>query len=237
MDVQLVPKTVLPSTPQASPQHVPASGADASAASKPILAGSGQSVSVVAEVSGTVDRQQDRIGRQSEESATPQQVIDSLRLTNRRTQLDFDRELEIVVLQVVDTRTEEVIETIPPEELIRQLREAIRPDPPSRFGDNAGGLVIATDQSTARAYAEILERVCGERVTVVLSDEKEASARIEEFSEGTSRWMVAVRMVSEGVDVPRLAVGVYATSSSTPLEEHVRGSLSCNLGAGSRSRR
>jgi hypothetical protein len=29
--------------------------------------------------------------------------------------------------------------------------------------------------------------------------------------------MVAVRMVSEGVDVPRLAVGVYATSVSTPL--------------------
>jgi hypothetical protein len=29
--------------------------------------------------------------------------------------------------------------------------------------------------------------------------------------------MVAVRMVSEGVDVPRLAVGVYATSTSTPL--------------------
>src|SRR5690625_7333865 len=29
--------------------------------------------------------------------------------------------------------------------------------------------------------------------------------------------MVAVRMVSEGVDVPRLAVGVYATSASTPL--------------------
>ena len=31
------------------------------------------------------------------------------------------------------------------------------------------------------------------------------------------RWMVAVRMVSEGVDVPRLAVGVYATTTSTPL--------------------
>lgn len=29
--------------------------------------------------------------------------------------------------------------------------------------------------------------------------------------------MVAVRMVSEGVDVPRLAVGVYATATSTPL--------------------
>ncbi len=31
------------------------------------------------------------------------------------------------------------------------------------------------------------------------------------------RWMVAVRMVSEGVDIPRLAVGVYATSVSTAL--------------------
>jgi superfamily II DNA or RNA helicase len=29
--------------------------------------------------------------------------------------------------------------------------------------------------------------------------------------------MVAVRMVSEGVDVPRLSVGVYATSAATPL--------------------
>ncbi|MET4158105.1 DEAD/DEAH box helicase [Agromyces sp. PvR057] len=82
---------------------------------------------------------------------------------------------------------------------------------------DAGGLVIATDQTVARAYAKILEGICGEPVTVVLSDEKEASARIEEFSENTRRWMVAVRMVSEGVDVPRLAVGVYATSSSTPL--------------------
>jgi superfamily II DNA or RNA helicase len=82
---------------------------------------------------------------------------------------------------------------------------------------DAGGLVIATDQTTARAYAEILQEISGEPVTIVLSDEKEASDRIEEFSHSTSRWMVAVRMVSEGVDVPRLAVGVYATSASTPL--------------------
>ena len=82
---------------------------------------------------------------------------------------------------------------------------------------DAGGLVIATDQTTARAYAVILEDICGEPVTIVLSDEKEASDRIDEFSKNTRRWMVAVRMVSEGVDVPRLAVGVYATSAATPL--------------------
>ena len=51
----------------------------------------------------------------------------------------------------------------------------------------------------------------------MLSDEKASSDRIEQFTEGDDRWMVAVRMVSEGVDVPRLSVGVYATSASTPL--------------------
>ena len=51
----------------------------------------------------------------------------------------------------------------------------------------------------------------------MLSDEKAASKRIAAFTECEDRWMVAVRMVSEGVDVPRLAVGVYATTTATPL--------------------
>ena len=82
---------------------------------------------------------------------------------------------------------------------------------------DAGGLVIASDQTTARAYAGILTDVTGTPPVVVLSDEQGASSRIARFSESDDRWMVAVRMVSEGVDVPRLAVGVYATSASTPL--------------------
>lgn len=82
---------------------------------------------------------------------------------------------------------------------------------------DAGGLVIATDQESAREYAKILKKVTGEKATVVLSDEKAASKKIDQFTEDGSRWMVAVRMVSEGVDVPRLAVGVYATTISTPL--------------------
>lgn len=86
-----------------------------------------------------------------------------------------------------------------------------------RHVPDAGGLVIATDQESARAYATILAGVSGEKPTVVLSDEKAASKRIAAFSADDSRWMVAVRMVSEGVDVPRLAVGVYATTTSTPL--------------------
>ena len=82
---------------------------------------------------------------------------------------------------------------------------------------DAGGLVIASDQQTARAYAKVLATITGEKAVVVLSDDAGASSRIAEFARSDQRWMVAVRMVSEGVDIPRLAVGVYATSASTPL--------------------
>lgn len=82
---------------------------------------------------------------------------------------------------------------------------------------DAAGLVIATDKQDARAYANVLFELTGVRPAIVLSDESGSSRRIEEFADSSEMWMVAVRMVSEGVDVPRLAVGVYATSASTPL--------------------
>ncbi|KDN20095.1 DEAD/DEAH box helicase [Amycolatopsis rifamycinica] len=112
-----------------------------------------------------------------------------------RTALDPAGEWIPAVLQAADTRLSQVRQSVP----------------------DAGGLVIATDQESARAYAKILERISGEMPTLVLSDDPKASGRIKEFSETNERWIVAVRMVSEGVDVPRLAVGVYATSASTPL--------------------
>jgi superfamily II DNA or RNA helicase len=86
-----------------------------------------------------------------------------------------------------------------------------------RHVPDAGGLVIASDQDSARAYAALLKRLTKESPTVVLSDEAGSSKKIADFSAGDKRWMVAVRMVSEGVDVPRLAVGVWATTTGTPL--------------------
>ncbi|GAB4083884.1 DEAD/DEAH box helicase [Myceligenerans cantabricum] len=112
-----------------------------------------------------------------------------------RTALDPEGQWIPSVLRAADKR-------------LTQVRRAV-PD--------AAGLVIATDQNTARAYAKHLHEITGQRPTVVLSDDAGASGRIEEFTASEDRWMVAVRMVSEGVDVPRLAVGVYATSTSTPL--------------------
>jgi superfamily II DNA or RNA helicase len=112
-----------------------------------------------------------------------------------RTALDPKGEWIPSVLQAADKRLTEVRRHVP----------------------DAGAMVIASNQTAARAYARILERLTGEKPSVVLSDDAGASARIEEYAAGTSRWLVAVRMVSEGVDVPRLCVGVYATSTSTPL--------------------
>jgi superfamily II DNA or RNA helicase len=82
---------------------------------------------------------------------------------------------------------------------------------------HAGGLVIAMDQEHARGIVGIMRRRHGITPTLVLSDDPTASARIEHFAEGTQPWIVAVRMVSEGVDIPRLRVAVFATNTTTEL--------------------
>jgi superfamily II DNA or RNA helicase len=112
-----------------------------------------------------------------------------------RTALDPSGEWISQVLSAADKRLSEVRRAMP----------------------DAGGLVIASDLQAARAYAALLRRISGERPVVVLSDDPAASRKIGSFAVSRDRWMVAVRMVSEGVDVPRLAVGVYATSVSTAL--------------------
>lgn len=82
---------------------------------------------------------------------------------------------------------------------------------------DAGGLVIAMDQEHAQAIAALLRRRYGTRATVAVSDDPMASAKIQRFAASDDSWIVAVRMVSEGVDIPRLRVGVFATNTTTEL--------------------
>jgi superfamily II DNA or RNA helicase len=82
---------------------------------------------------------------------------------------------------------------------------------------DAGGLVVAIDQEHARGIASLLRIRFGTSATVVTSDDPRASAAIAAFAAGSDPWLVAVRMVSEGVDIPRLRVGVYATTTATEL--------------------
>lgn len=96
-------------------------------------------------------------------------------------------------------------------EAIERLRQVRRHHP------EAGGLAIATDQEHARGIASLLRWRFGVEAETVTSDDPSASARIATFGAGRGDWLVAVRMVSEGVDLPRLRVGVYATTTTTEL--------------------
>jgi len=84
---------------------------------------------------------------------------------------------------------------------------------------NAGGLVIATDQDHAKGIARLLADRLNIRAVVATSDDPDASAHISRFAAptATDAWIVAVRMVAEGVDIPRLRVGVFATTTTTEL--------------------
>ncbi len=82
---------------------------------------------------------------------------------------------------------------------------------------DAGALMLATDQETARAYAKLVRKVTGHAPVLVLSDDPRSSKKIEAFRQGTDRWLVAVKQVSEGVDVARLSLCVWACSFRTPL--------------------
>src|SRR6201991_2454629 len=92
---------------------------------------------------------------------------------------------------------------------LSSLRAGAHPD--------AGGLVVAIDKEHAEKLAARLARVAGEKPEIVTSDAADASQRIQRFAAGSGSWLVSVLMVSEGVDIPRLRVGVYATSARTDL--------------------
>jgi hypothetical protein len=85
---------------------------------------------------------------------------------------------------------------------------------------DAAGLVLCDDRAHARAVGSLLRTITGEKPVTVLSDEAAAHTRIDRFARGTAnapRWLIAVNMVSEGVDVPRLLVAAYATVKRTDL--------------------
>jgi len=111
------------------------------------------------------------------------------------------------------------ISTELPDGLPRILREAHTRLLALRAGGHrdAGGLVVAADGTHARQIAALLKEVTGKAPTVVLHTEAAAAKTLQAFTASRDEWIVAVNMVSEGVDIPRLRVGVYATAAKTPL--------------------
>jgi superfamily II DNA or RNA helicase len=160
----------------------------------------------------------------------PQALVD--RVCRPITFLPYDGEMEW--LSDGRLRSADFDLVLPAMEAARRLRTALNPDGEwmgevLRDGDaklsevradghpDAGGLVIASDQDHARAIAARLASISGEQPELVMSDEPDASRRIADFASSGRRWLVSVLMVSEGVDIPRLRVGVYATAARTEL--------------------
>lgn len=92
---------------------------------------------------------------------------------------------------------------------LTSVRRNVQPD--------AGGLIVAIDQRHAQAIAELVRRITGEPPVVAISEDPRAADKIREFARGASRWLVCVRLVSEGVDIPRLYCGVFATNILSEL--------------------
>ena len=129
------------------------------------------------------------------EASFADEVAREDRSARLRTALDIDGQWLPTVLVKAD-------------EKLRQIRRQ-QPD--------AGGLVIAIDQDHARGVAALLERWTGEAPAIALSDDPRASEVIDAYARSDQAWVVAVRMISEGVDIPRLRVAVHATTTVTPL--------------------
>ncbi|CAM4302782.1 DEAD/DEAH box helicase family protein [Vreelandella rituensis] len=79
---------------------------------------------------------------------------------------------------------------------------------------SAGGLVVASDIEHAEEIAEWLKGQ-GEDVCLVTSQTPNAHAKLQAFRESSQAWVVAVGMISEGVDIPRLRVCCYLSRIRT----------------------
>jgi superfamily II DNA or RNA helicase len=173
---------------------------------------------------------EDGISRADYTYGYPQALRD--RVCRPITFLPYDGEMEWVSDGRLRSADFDLV--LPAAESARRLRTALSPegewmgevlrDGDARLSEvraeghpDAGGLVIASDQDHARAIAARLGSVSGRQPELVMSDEPGASRRIAEFASSDRRWLVSVLMVSEGVDIPRLRVGVYATAARTEL--------------------
>jgi len=129
---------------------------------------------------------------------------------------DFDT---VLTGREASRRYRTAISTELPDGLPRILREAHAKLLGVRMGGHkdAGGLVIAADGEHAKQVAKLLREVTGKPPTVVLHTESRAAEKLARFAKSKDEWIVAVNMVSEGVDIPRLRVGVYASAAKTAM--------------------
>ena len=81
---------------------------------------------------------------------------------------------------------------------------------------DAAGLVVATDIEHAQQIAQALD-ARGQDCRIVTNKTPDAQHVINAFRRSACRWIVAVGMISEGTDIPRLQVCCYLSRIRTEL--------------------
>lgn len=77
------------------------------------------------------------------------------------------------------------------------------------------GLVYCIDQNHARRIHEFIEDETGEKAALVISEEDGALDTLKGFKDSNIKWLVSVRQVTEGINIPSAIVAIYATNIST----------------------
>lgn len=81
----------------------------------------------------------------------------------------------------------------------------------------AGGLIVAMDQNHANFLADVMDRVSSSRPLVIASDDRKAHEKLREFKDKADPWVIAIKMISEGVNIPRLRVCCYMSNVVTDM--------------------
>jgi superfamily II DNA or RNA helicase len=84
----------------------------------------------------------------------------------------------------------------------------------------AKGMVVAESINQADELAKALSRISGADTIIVHDKIDNSIDKIEKFKTSDDPWIIGIKMLSEGVDIPPLRVGVYATNIIAPLYFH-----------------
>jgi superfamily II DNA or RNA helicase len=91
------------------------------------------------------------------------------------------------------------------------------------FTNDAGGIIVCQpgyDENATRyinKIAPVVRKLTGQNPVVISYEDPDADAKIEAFDRSGDKWILAVRKISEGVDIKRLRVMLMLSAPSTEL--------------------
>lgn len=82
---------------------------------------------------------------------------------------------------------------------------------------NTAGIITCVDQAHARQVHRLVQQITHSNPVLAISDDADSDAKIEAFRESNEQWLVVVRKGGEGLDIPRLRIGIWATNITKQL--------------------